>query len=74
MTTSGTRWAVAIVLALAFFLPVRLPCSFPGQDCAEIRDKRLCRDGDLEPLGFYLVERVLRRDLGFAYSTTRACE
>lgn len=74
MTTRGTRWALVGVAAVFFFLPKRLPCAFPGQDCSEVRGGRICRNGEVEPLGFYALERVLGRDLGFSYSSQRACE
>ena len=73
MTTRGIRIAIAVVVLLILLLPKRSPCRYPGQDCSEVVDGRLCTTAEVEPLGAYLLERLLHRDLGVAYSESRAC-
>jgi hypothetical protein len=74
MTTRGTHLALVIAAAAAFFLPKRVDCSFPGQSCNVAGPHHsICASHDVEPLGFYGLELVLHRDLGFAYSTEIEC-
>ena len=74
MTTRGTQIAVAIAVTLVLLVPKSMPCSHPDEDCSELRDHKLCRAGDTEPLGIYFLEKLLRRDLGIAYSTKTVCD
>ena len=69
MTSSGKRWAFLIGVLLAFALPKRVECGFPGATCAITRGKEVCTRYEIEPWGFYLLENVLGRDVGFAYSS-----
>lgn len=64
---------IAVVIALA--LPMHVECGWPGAKCAnhEREFRRLCKDYELEPLGFYLLELVAHDDVGFAYSRGEDC-
>jgi hypothetical protein len=74
MSTRGTHLAFVIAVAIAFFLPKRVECSFPGQTCGHAGKYRtLCTDYQVEPLGFYAIELVAKRDVGFAYSSESDC-
>ncbi|MDQ3368019.1 MAG: hypothetical protein M3680_21545 [Myxococcota bacterium] len=74
MTSSGMRWAFLLGFLMAFALPKRVPCGVPGRTCTQQGEWRLmCTPYELEPFGFYLLELVARRDIGFAYSTGEAC-
>jgi hypothetical protein len=70
MTSSGRRWAFLIGVVIAFMLPKRVECGYPGAQC--IRNPG-CSVYELEPLGFYLIEYVAGRDVGFAYSSGEDC-
>ena len=74
MTSRGKQLTALIAIGLAGFLPKHVECSFPGGQCA--RDgphRQICRDHELEPIAFYLLERLVERDVGFAYSTGETC-
>jgi hypothetical protein len=74
MTTRGTRIAFVFAVILAFLLPKRTECSYPGATCGHAgRNGRPCTYSDLEPLGFYLLESVFERNIGFAYSRDQDC-
>ncbi|MEZ4364057.1 MAG: hypothetical protein R3B48_28045 [Kofleriaceae bacterium] len=74
LSTRAMRWAYLTALVVAFFLPKKLDCSFPGQSCAPYTSLGLrCTRQDLEPWGFYLLERAFDRDIGFAYAHYETC-
>jgi hypothetical protein len=74
MSTRGTHVAVAIAVAIAFLLPKRVECSFPGASCGHAgRGRTLCTDYQVEPLGIYAIELPAKRDVGFAYSSGSDC-
>jgi hypothetical protein len=74
MTTRGTRLAFVVAVAIAFFLPKRVECGFPGATCGHAgRWRTICTDYEIEPLGFYVIELAARRDVGFAYSAGDDC-
>lgn len=74
MTTRGTRLAFVFAIFLVALLPKRVECAYPGATCGHAgRWRTTCTDVDIEPLGFYLLESVLERDIGFAYSHDEEC-
>jgi hypothetical protein len=75
MSTSGKRWAALFGIALALSLPKKVECGYPGSECvrAGTWQREVCRSYEHEPLGFYLLELWLERDIGFAYSSGESC-
>jgi hypothetical protein len=73
MTSNGRRLAFFIGVIVAFMLPKQIECGYPGGTCERIVDRRACHSYELEPWGFYLLESVFHRDIGFAYSTSDDC-
>jgi hypothetical protein len=73
MTSSGRRWAFLIGCVIAFALPKRVECGYPGATCQHLAGGELCTSHEIEPLGFYLIEFVVGRDVGFAYSASDDC-
>lgn len=73
MTTRGVRIAFAVAVLVVLLLPKRSPCRYPGQDCSVVRAGRVCTTTEVEPFGSFLLERLLHRDLGIAYSESSDC-
>lgn len=74
LSSRGKQIAALIALFLMLFLPKRVECGYPGGRCTREGPFRLqCKAYELEPLGFYLIELLVERDVGFAYSTGEDC-
>ena len=74
MSTRGTRIALAIAVVIALLLPKRVDCGYPGATCGHAgRWRTTCTDYEIEPMGFYVIELALARDVGFAYSSGEDC-
>jgi len=74
MTTRGTRLAFLVAVAIAFLLPKKVECGYPGGTCRHTGRLGLtCTDYEIEPVGFYVLELVFDRDVGFAYTTDEDC-
>jgi hypothetical protein len=74
MSTRGTHVAFAIAIVLVLLLPRRVDCSYPGATCNHAgKGRTTCTDFEIEPLGFYLIELVVKRDVGFAYQSGADC-
>ncbi|CAN5434586.1 hypothetical protein BH11MYX1_BH11MYX1_20710 [soil metagenome] len=73
MSSSGRRWAFLIGVIVAFAIPKRVACGYPGAACTRYETGRTCGSWELEPWGFYLVEYVVGRDVGFAYTSGDDC-
>ncbi len=73
MTSSGRRLAFFVAVLIAFALPKRVECSFPGQECAHVVGREQCTQYEIEPWVFYGLEHLLHRDIGFAYSSGEDC-
>ena len=75
MTTRGRAIAGVIGAVIAFSLPKKVECGFPGGTCAHSGPRRgeLCTPYEVEPWGFYLIEHLASRDVGFAYSSGEDC-
>ena len=75
MTSRAKQVVTLIAILLALFLPKRVECGFPAGECLRAAERRrLCRAYEVEPIGFYLAEWVLGRNVGFAYSTGETCQ
>lgn len=78
MTSDGKRWAALFGILLALSLPKHVLCGYPGAEChvwgPEAKKKSVCQRYEREPLGFYLIELVAHRDVGFAYSSGQECQ
>jgi len=74
MSTRGTRIAFLFAVAIAFLLPKWVACGHPGGSCGRAgRWRTTCTDYEIEPLGFYAIELLVGRDVGFAYSSGEDC-
>jgi hypothetical protein len=74
MSTRGTHLALLIAFSIAFALPKRVECGHPGASCGHAgKFRTICTDYEIEPIGFYALELVLGRDVGFAYSSQSDC-
>lgn len=74
MTSRGKRLAFLFGLIIAFALPKHVECGYPGGVCAVPASfHRTCTAWELEPFGFYLIEKLAGSDVGFAYSTGEDC-
>jgi len=74
MSTRGTHVALVIAMIIAFLLPKRVECSYPGETCGHAgRWRTTCTDFEIEPLGLYVIELIAHRNVGFAYSTGDDC-
>ena len=74
MTTRGTRISLVFAALVVFFLPKRVECGYPGASCGHAGKWRtICTSFEIEPLGFYALELVAGRDVGFAYSSEEDC-
>ncbi len=73
MTSSGRRIAFLIGVVVALALPKRVDCGYPGSDCRHTAGGTTCGRYEIEPWGFYLIEYVAGRDIGFAYSSGDDC-
>ena len=74
MTSSGRRWAFLFGLVVAFALPKKVDCGYPGATCQHPGELRsVCTDYEVEPWGFSLIEQLVGHDVGFAYSSGEDC-
>ena len=74
MSSSGRRIAGLIAIAVVVLLPKHVECGYPGTSCRRAGPYRsVCTAYELEPLGFYLIELLAGRDVGFAYSSGDDC-
>lgn len=73
MTSSGRLWALVFGIVIAFALPKHVECGYPGAECARIVHREKCVAYELEPWGFYLIEKLANRDVGFAYKSGEDC-
>lgn len=73
MTSNGRRVAFLIGVIIAFMLPKRVDCGYPDGKCAHVVGHDECTPYEIEPWGFYLIEKLAGRDVGFAYSHDEEC-
>lgn len=74
MTTRGKRISALFGLIMLFLLPKHVDCGYPDGHCSRAGFLRLvCTPYEVEPFGFFLLEKALRRDVGFAYTSGENC-
>ncbi|MCX5746989.1 MAG: hypothetical protein NT062_31350 [Proteobacteria bacterium] len=75
MTTRGRTIAGLIAVVIALALPKRVECDGGDtRDCGHLNVlHHWCTSYEVEPLGFYMIEHVVHRDVGFAYSAGEEC-
>jgi hypothetical protein len=73
MTTRGRMIAALIGITIAFMLPKRIDCAPGGVGCKRIGQGVGCSLYEIEPFGFFLLEQVVRRNVGFAYERADSC-
>jgi hypothetical protein len=74
MSSNGRRLAFLIGIGIAFMLPKRVNCGYSAaESCSFQRAGRLCTPAEVEPWGFYLIELVVKSNVGFAYSHDDGC-
>lgn len=71
MSSRGKQITALVAMGLALFLPKQVECGYPGGECAHANAR--CRSYEVEPMGFFLLELLAKRDVGFAYSTGENC-
>lgn len=69
MSSSGRRIAFLIGVLIAFALPKRVDGGYPGAP----PPLGPCKTYEVEPWGFYLIEYLAGRNIGFAYSHGDDC-
>ena len=75
MTSRGKRIASVIAIIILFLLPKRVECGYPEAVCGhDAILHQYCRFYEVEPVGFYGLEYLLHRNVGFAYSRGEHCE
>ncbi len=74
MTTRGRVIAGLIGIAIAFMLPKRIECAPGGVGCKSTGQRPGCSFHEVEPFGFFLIERLVRTDVGFAYELSDRCD
>lgn len=73
MTSRGRHIAAIVAILIVLFLPKRVECTH-GEKCfRRIPGNQTCGGYEIEPMMFYVLERVLDRDVGFAYSSGEDC-
>ena len=76
MTSRGKQLAVVFGLLLGLAFPKRVDCGYPGAKgkCTHPGTfGRTCTDYEVEPLAFYLIEKLSGGDFGFAYTSDEEC-
>jgi hypothetical protein len=74
MTSRGKQITLLVAALIALALPIKAVCGYPGARCGRPGVfKMTCKDYELEPLAFYLLEKLLDRDVGFAYTSGEDC-
>lgn len=65
--------ALAVAFLIAFALPKRVECGYPGGICAHIVGREQCTSYEIEPWLFFGLEYVFKRNIGFAYKSDEDC-
>jgi hypothetical protein len=74
MSSTGRRWAALFGVVFVLALPKHVECGYPGGECTvNGAYRQSCTRYELEPFGFYLIELLAGRDVGFAYSSGEDC-
>lgn len=68
MTSNGRRIAFLIGITIAFMLPKKVECGYPAAAACSIVIKYVsCTPYEVEPWGFFLIEHLVKMNVGFAY-------
>lgn len=77
MTTRGRAIAGVLGALIALSLPKKVECGYPrdeGEKCGHLNVlHHWCTPYEVEPLGFYMLEHLFHRNIGFAYSSDDEC-
>jgi len=74
MTSRGKTIAGVIALIILFFLPKHVECGYPDGRCGhQGMFRQQCKPYEVEPLGLFALEKLAKRDIGFAYATGEDC-
>ncbi len=74
MSSRGKQLAALFALVIIFALPKQVECGYPGGTCEHPASfHRTCKSYEVEPFGFYLIEKLVGDDVGFAYSSGENC-
>lgn len=74
MTSRAKQITALIAVGIALLLPRQVDCGYPGGECAVPgMSRRMCTAYEVEPMGIFLVEWVVGRNIGFAYSRGQNC-
>ncbi len=74
MTSRGKLITGVVALIALLLLPMKVPCGYPGGKCGRKGEfGLLCKPYELEPLGLYLIEKLVDGDVGFAYRKGEDC-
>ncbi len=74
MTSRGKVVSFLFALGILGFLPKHVECGFPGGTCGhDAILRRYCTPYEVEPLVFYVLEKLAERDVGFAYKNGETC-
>lgn len=75
MSSRGKRIALLIALIVLFFLPKRVECGYPDAECGHRAIlAQYCRYYEVEPAGFWVIEKLASRNVGFAYTNGESCK
>lgn len=74
MTSRGKAITGVFALIVLLLLPMKVPCGYPGGKCGRKGELGLvCKSYELEPLGLYLIEKLVDGNVGFAYQEGEDC-
>ena len=74
MSSRAKQITALIAIVAGLLLPKHVECGYPGGECLrQGRSGRMCTTYELEPVGFYLIEWVVGRNVGFAYAKGQVC-
>jgi len=74
MSSRGKRLGILFGFLIVLAIPKHVECGYPDGKCAHKGSfNRTCTSWELEPLGFFLLEKLAKADVGFTYSSGEAC-
>ena len=74
MTARGKQLGLLFGLLIVLAIPKHVECGYPDGKCDHKGSfNRTCKTYEVEPFGFYLIEKLAKSDVGFAYSSGDDC-